>query len=323
MMNYTQLTKSERYQIYALIKAGLKQKRIAKILNRSESTISRELSRNRGQKGYRPKQADKTAVQRRSSAFKARKVTPQVRRWIETLVRQELSPQQVVEYLYRHKQVSLHHETIYLLIYEDKRIGGTLYQHLRILSKPNRTRYGVYDNRGKIPNRRSIDDRPAVVDRRNRIGDWEGDTIMGKGHKSALLTLVERKTLYTVIVRIHGKRAEYLATAAIRTMRKWRDRVKTITFDNGLEFARHEKIAKKLQADVYFAHPYSSWERGINENTNGLIRQYFPKGTELDKVSDAEIQFVMDRLNNRPRASRRHRSPNELFNGRKVNLLAA
>lgn len=193
--------------------------------------------------------------------------------------------------------------------------GGDLYKHLRVASKPYRKRYGSYDRRGKIKNRVSIDERPAVVDRYSRIGDWEGDTIIGKGRKSALLTMVERKTLYTVIVRLTGKRADLLAETAIINMLHLKDKVKTITLDNGLEFSGHETIARALEADIYFAHPYASWERGINENTNGLIRQYFPKGTDFNEIYDSKITFVMDRLNNRPRATRGDRSPNELFMG--------
>lgn len=146
---------------------------------------------------------------------------------------------------------------------------------------------------------------------------------MGKGRKSALLTLVERKTLYTVIIRLTGKRADLLASATVERMKALKSKVKTITFDNGLEFAEHEKMAKGLSADIYFAHPYASWERGINENTNGLIRQYFPKGTDFNEVTDEEVQAVMDRLNNRPRKTRGCRSPNELFMGQRVDLLTA
>lgn len=212
---------------------------------------------------------------------------------------------------------------MYQLIYEDKANGGDLYQYLRIVSKPYRKRYGHYDRRGKIKNRVDIDERPAIVDKRSRIGDWEGDTIVGKGRKSAMLTLVERKTLYTIIMRLTGKRADLLAKAAIAGMKALKSKVKTITFDNGLEFADHETIAKGLKADVYFAHPYASWERGINENTNGLIRQYFPKGTDFTTVTDSQIKHVMDRLNNRPRKTRGCRSPNELFMGQRADLLAA
>jgi len=322
-MSYHQLTENERYQIYALLKVGLSQKEIADHLKRSPSTISRELKRNHGLRGYRPAQAQRISDNRRSEAPKAIKLTDEVISWIEQLLRQELSPQQVVDYLLKHKNVSLHHETIYQLIYKEKARGGDLHWHLRIASKPYRKRYGSYERRGKIKNRKDIDDRPAIVDRRSRIGDWEGDTIMGKGRRSALLTMVERKTLYTVIVRLTGKRADLLADAAIENMIGLKSKIKTITFDNGLEFAEHTKIGKKLDADIYFAHPYASWERGINENTNGLIRQYFPKGTDFNKVTEQQIKFVMERLNNRPRKTRGCCSPNELFNGQRVDLLAA
>jgi len=161
------------------------------------------------------------------------------------------------------------------------------------------------------------------VDRGNRIGDWEGDTVIGKGRQSALLTLVERKTLCPIIVKLTGKRADLLAEAAIQEMGPVKDRVKTITLDNGLEFAAHEVIAEGLEADIYVVHPYASWERGINKNTNCLIRQYFPKCTDFNDVSNETIEFVMNRLNNRPRMTRGGRSPNELFMGQQVDLLAA
>ncbi len=322
-MSYHQLTENERYQIYVMKKAGHRQHEIAVLLGRSPSTISRELRRNQGLRGYRPGQAQRLTEARRRDAYKAIKVTDEVWGWIMTLIQQELSPQQIVDYLDRHKKLSLHHETVYQLIYAEKAQGGTLYQHLRVASKPYRKRYGHYDRRGKIKNRVDIDDRPTVVDRRTRIGDWEGDTVMGKGRKSALLTMVERKTLYTVIVRLTGKRADLLAKAAVSKMKVMKSKVKTITFDNGLEFADHATIAEGLGADVYFAHPYASWERGINENTNGLIRQYFPKGTDFNQVTDAQVQWVMDRLNNRPRKTRGCKSPNELFMGQRVDLLAA
>ena len=322
-MKYHQLTENERYQIYALNKAGHKQQTIATLLRRSPSTISRELQRNKGLRGYRPGQAQRLSDNRRNRAHKARKIDECVRHDIETLIRQELSPQQVAGYLEREQKLLLHHETIYQLIYADKAAGGDLYRHLRIASKPYRKRYGSYDRRGKIPNRRGIEERPAIVEKRSRIGDLEGDTIIGKGKRSALLTLLERKTLYTIIVKLQGKNAEQLADAAIDAMRRIKDRVKTITFDNGLEFAKHERMAAALDTDIYFANPYCSWERGANENVNGLIRQYLPKGTDFNEVTDVEIKAVMERLNNRPRETRGFKSPNELFMGQRVNLLAA
>lgn len=323
MPHYEQLTENERYQIYTMKSLGYLQKEIAAHLGRDPSTISRELKRNTGLRGYRPRQAQQLAEQRRDNAYKHRKLTGEVCVWIEQLLNQDLSPEQIAGYLAREQRVHLHHETIYQYIYQDKAWGGKLYQQLRTACKPYRKRYGHYDRRGRIENRRSIDERPLVVERKNRIGDWEGDTIIGKGHQSALLTFVERKSLYTVIVKLDGRHADTLADSLIKTVKHIKSAIKTITFDNGKEFAAHQTIAKQLKADVYFAHPYSSWERGINENINGLIRQYFPKGTDFNKVTKNQIQRVMDKLNNRPRKTRGFRTPNEIFKGQRVDLLAA
>ena len=212
---------------------------------------------------------------------------------------------------------------MYQFIYRDKANGGVLHKHLRIANKPYRKSYGKYDRRGQIVDRVSIDERPKIVDDKSRIGDWEGDTIIGQGHKGALLTLVERKTLYTLIVPLKSKNAEQLKDAVIEVLKPFKERVLTLTYDNGREFAHHQEMAKALKADVYFAHPYASWERGINENTNGLIRQYFPKGSDLREVTLEQAQRVMDLLNNRPRKTRGGKTPNELFMGLEVDLLAA
>ena len=322
-MTYKQLTIEERYQIKAYLKIGLTQKQIASHLNRHPATISREIRRNLGKRGYRPKQASEIARQRRLKAHKAIKITSDIKVKIEQLIRQELSPEQVCVYLASHNIISLHHETVYRLVSQDKRRGGGLYLHLRHLHKKHRKRYGHYDRRGRIKNATSIEQRPSIVDDRSRIGDWEGDTIIGKDRKSAIYTLVERKTLFTVIVKLNGKNAKDLANKAISALKKYKDKIHTITYDNGLEFAEHEEMAEKLGADIYFAHPYSSWERGINENTNGLIRQYFPKGTDFNQVTQQEIEFVMNRLNSRPRKTRGGKQPIELFLGRAVDLLAA
>ena len=209
------------------------------------------------------------------------------------------------------------------MLLQDKCDGGTLYKHLRHLHKSHRKRYGSYERRGRIKNAVSIEQRPAIVDSRSRIGDWEGDTVIGKDHKSVIYTLVDRKSLYTVIVKLNGKNATELADKTIKALKPLSSKIHTITYDNGLEFAEHERQAKALDADIYFAHPYSSWERGINENTNGLIRQYFPKGTDFNKVTNSQIEFVMERLNTRPRKTRGGKQPVELFLGKAVDLLTA
>jgi len=222
-----------------------------------------------------------------------------------------------------HGKTKLHHETIYRMLLQDKRNGGTLYKHLRHLHKSHRKRYGSYERRGRIKNAVSIEQRPAIVDSRSRIGDWEGDTVIGKNHKSAIYTLVDRKSLYTVIVKLNGKNATELVDKTLKVLEPMSSKIHTITYDNGLEFAEHERMAKALDVDIYFAHPYSSWERGINENTNGLIRQYFPKGTDFNKVTNSQIEFVMERLNTRPRKTRGGKQPVELFLGKAIDLLTA
>ena len=320
-MYYQQLTKDERYQIKACLQIDMKQVDIAKLLKRSPATISREIKRNTGKRGYRPKQANDQATMRRLTAEKSIKLTNEIKQDIVKLIKQELSPEQVCDYLITHGKTKLHHETIYRMLLQDKCDGGTLYKHLRHLHKSHRKRYGSYERRGRIKNAVSIEQRPAIVDSRSRIGDWEGDTVIGKDHKSAIYTLVDRKSLYTVIVKLNGKNATELADKTIKALEPISNKIHTITYDNGLEFAEHERMAKALDADIYFAHPYSSWERGINENTNGLIRQYFPKGTDFNKVTDSQIEFVMKRLNTRPRKTRGGKQPVELFLGKAVDLL--
>ena len=209
------------------------------------------------------------------------------------------------------------------MVLAEKKKEGTLYLHLRHLHKTHRKRYGSNDRRGRIKNATSIELRPEFVDSRSRIGDYEGHLIVGKDNKSAIYTIVERKTLYTMIVALNGKNATELADRVITALMPLKDQIKTITYDNGLEFSEHERMAKELEVDIYFAHPYSSWERGIIENTNGLIRQYFPKGTDFNQVTQEQIDFVMHRLNTRLRKTRGGKQPIELFLGKAVDLLAA
>ena len=320
-MSYTQLTQEERYQIYALKKAGHIQAEIAEIVGRDAGTISRELRRNRGLKGYRPQQAHNLALARRREKAQTRlgdEVWPRV----EALIRDEWSPEQVVGRLEMEQGVSISHEWIYQYIYTDKHSGGDLYRFLRC-QKARRKRYGTYDRRGIIPNQTSIDDRPAIVDARKRFGDWEGDTVIGKGHRGALVTLVERKSLYTVIRAVPRKTAEAVRDAVTQGLTPHKDRVYTLTYDNGREFADHEGMAADLDARVYFAHPYASWEHGLNENTNGLIRQYFPKNRDLTTVTQQEIKQAMDKLNHRPRKSLGFRTPHEVFFNTRTSLTVA
>ena len=321
MSGYTQLTQEERYQIYILKKAEYSQAQIAELLGRDKSTISRELKRNRGLRGYRPKQAHALAVARRRAKASPR-IDENVWQQVETLIRDEWSPEQIVGRLEDEQGVCISHEWIYQYVYADKRSGGDLYRYLRC-QKPRRKRYGSYDRRGIIPNQVSIDERPAVVDTRQRLGDWEGDTVIGKGHRGALVTLVERKSLYTVIQSVLHKTAEAVRDAVVDGLTPYIDRVHTITYDNGREFTDHEGMASDLDARIYFAHPYASWERGLNENTNGLIRQYFPKHRDLTTVTENEIRRAMDKLNHRPRKSLGFRTPHEVFFKTRTSLTVA
>ena len=321
MRGYTQLTQEERYQIYALKKAGHIQSEIAEIIGRDPGTISRELRRNRGLKGYRPQQAHNLALARRYDKAQPR-IGNQVWQQVELLIREEWSPEQVVGRVAMEQGVSISHEWIYQYIYADKHSGGDLYRYLRC-QKVRRKRYGSYDRRGCIPNQVSIDDRPAIVDSKRRIGDWEGDTVIGKGHRGALVTLVERKSLYTVIRSVLHKTAEAVRDAVVDGLSPYIDWVHTITYDNGREFADHEGMASDLETRIYFAHPYASWERGLNENTNGLIRQYFPKDRDLTTVTKHEIETAMDKLNHRPRKSLGYRTPYEVFFKTRTSLTVA
>ncbi len=200
----------------------------------------------------------------------------------------------------KYESVSVSHEWIYQYIYTDKKAGGDLYKHLRC-QKKRRKLYGSNERRGKIANRVSIEQRPALVDERKRLGDWEADTMIGRKSPYALVTLVERKSRFTLLKKIDRRTAEAAIKAIIQMLTPYKAKTLTITCDNGKEFADHQKFAKALDADVYFAHAYSSWERGSNENSNGLSRQYFPKGSDFSKITDQDTQFAEKRLNTRPR----------------------
>lgn len=323
-MRYRQLTLEQRYHIQQCCRSGMSLTAIAKSIGCHKSTISREIKRNTGQRGYRYQQAQRFTAQRHQYKPKAFKLTDEVKQWIVTLLNQALSPEQICGYLKRVQELSLHHESVYRFIYRDKAEGGVLWQKLRIASKSHRKRYGASQRRrGQIPNRTSIDDRPALINNKHRIGDCEGDTIIGKDRKSALCTIVERKTQYIRIIKLDSKHAQPLAERVSSALSDIKSKLHSITFDNGLEFAAHRYIAKELAVQTYFAHPYASWERGLNEQINGLIRQYFPKGTDFNSVSEEEIKRVEEALNNRPRKSLGYKTPNELFLGITADLLAA
>lgn len=313
MRTYTQLTREQRYQIEALLKGQHTQTEIAEFLRVHKSTISRELRRNRGLRGYRPNQADNLATQRRTRLNRARIPMPHWDR-VETLLREDWSPEQISRWLGQEEGIVISHEWIYLYVYQNKRDGGDLYKHLRC-QKPRRKRYGSNDRRGQIKGRVSIDERPEVVEMRTRTGDWEADTVIGRPGGAVLVTLAERKTRCSILALAKDKSAKAVKEALIGALHPYAAQVHTITYDNGKEFAHHSEIATALGAKGYFAHPYHSWERGLNENMNGLIRQYLPKGKSFDGLTDEDIRYIMEKLNNRPRKCLGYKTPNQVFFG--------
>ena len=279
---YNHITKQQRIELSILLKSGRKIKDISELLSIHRSTLYRELDRNSKPRGsYDALYAEEVSSIRKERFSKHRKLN----RGMITIIRDKLeneqwSPEQIKGYCDKHKIPMISHERIYQLIYEDKATGGNLYQHLRTGKKKYKKRYGKHKNRKiVIKNKVSIDERPEIINNKQRFGDWEIDTIIGKNHKGAILTVVERKSNFILIRKLKGKNAKDLAKETIRLLAPYKDLVHSITSDNGTEFAEHEYIAEKLNAKFYFAHPYSSWERGLNEYSNKLIRQYIPKKT--------------------------------------------
>jgi len=309
-MSYTQLTHEQRYQIYALLKIGHNGTEIAHVLGSHKSTISRELRRNSGQRGYRPKQAHFLAISRRN--HRRVRIQPETWKMIEDKLKLDWSPEQISGWLNRTQAIHVSHEWIYQYILMDKRLGGHLYEHLRC-KKKRRKRYGGDDRRGQLPNRVSIEQRPEIVAQRQRLGDWEVDTMIGKRHHQAIVTLTERKSRFALLRKVEQRTAEQVRNALIDMLTPFSDRLHTLTSDNGKEFADHEEIAQELKIDFFFAHPYAAWERGSNENMNGLVRQYIPKKCDFMSIGETEVELVMDRLNNRPRKCLGFMSPLEKF----------
>ena len=314
-MKHRHLSLQERYYIEIALKEGKSHNAIAKALKRSQSTISQEIRRNTGQRGYRHKQAHNMAISRHRLKAKAVKLTEEIKQFIkDEMQSHQSSPEQIAGRLKQAEGVSLHHETIYRYILEDKQQGGELYLHLRHQCKPYRKRYGATTNSSRgIPNRVDIDERPEAVNNREHIGDWEGDTIIGKGHKGAIVTLDERKSKLRLALPLKGKFAEDTKQSIIALLEPFKAFVNTITFDNGKEFAKHESIASLLSCKTYFAKPYHSWQRGQNENANGLLRQYFPKSMALVNVTKNSVLDAVDRLNSRPRKCLGFKTPYEVF----------
>ena len=295
-MNYKHFSQIERYQIYSLMKANQSITQIADQPGRHKSTISRELGRNEGCRGYRPKQARELALNRSQGSRNAREVEPWVKREADVLLGLQWS-----------------HETLCLHVYADKANGGKLWKNLRC-QKQKRKRYaGGQDRRVQIPNRRPLSERPGHIEDRKQVGHWEGDTVIGANYKQAIVTVVERKSGYAVIAKVENKTADLVSAAIVNRLKPFGKKVKTLTFDNGKEFCGHGKIDEALGSTSYFARPFASWERGSNENFNGLLRQYVPKKRSMESITDEEIRMIENRLNNRPRKRLGFRTPSEVF----------
>jgi len=325
MKQYQHLKKEERFYIWNALRTGSSQKEVALALKRSPSTICREIKRNKikSAKIYTYYYALEILKRRKNRIAKTkhRKLNKDNSKMIEQLLYCYLSPEQVSGYLSKHHDISLSHETIYRYIYSDKERHQTFKPFMRHGAKNYRKAYGTGARVSNIPNRVCITKRPAIIEEKTRIGDWECDTVIGKDRKSVLVTVVDRTTLYTCCSRVYGRTSAIVSAAIIRILKPHISKVLTLTFDNGTEFVKHEKIGKALQAETYFAHPYASCERAINENTNGLLRQFFPKGTDFRKLSWYQVKMAVENLNNRPRKTRGYLTPNQLFNNEFVPLL--
>ena len=316
MNTYHQLTREERYMITAQVMCGTSKSEIARLLGRHRSTIGRELRRNvtNHDGGYRAEKAHSYATSRRRRCRRGARFSAEDMACVAALVRRRWSAEQISGVLKKKRELSISHETIYRRIRWDKKAGGSLWRHTRIMSKFGRKRYRSKDSRGVLPGKRPIDDRPAEVEGRRRIGHWEGDTVMGSDKRHCVLTLVERKTGYAIIKKLRARTKDEVTRAATRAIRSHCRKFKTITFDNGTEFHDYAALEERFPVRCYFATPYHSWERGSNENLNGLIRQYLPKGTCMSAVTQAQCDHIADDLNNRPRKRFGFSTPAELYN---------
>lgn len=313
-MTYRQITSEERYILATLRKQGFNQSEIARELGRHRSTICRELQRNsaRWDGHYRPSKAIERTAGRRSRSRRNQRFTRRDLQLVDSHLRQLWSPEQICSRL--RGILSISHETIYRHVWRDRMLGGSLYTHLRGAHKKRRKRYAAYDSRGRLAGKRHISERPRAAELRSEIGHWEIDTVIGKGDHHCLVTAVDRKTGYVVIGKLRARTKEHTNRRILRLMRRHPQRFKTITADNGTEFHDYATIEQATGAAFYFATPYHSWERGTNENTNGLIRQYVPKGTSMANLTQHRCNAIARALNNRPRKRLGFKTPQECFN---------
>jgi IS30 family transposase len=312
---YCQLTPEERYMLAALRRQGLNGSEIARALGRHRSTVWREVSRNRTRADgrYRAFTAQERTNGRRSRSRRNLRFSAGDFAQVEELLCRQWSPEQVAGHLARPGHLSISHETIYRHIWRDKQEGGLLYTHLRGARKQRRKRYGAYDSRGKLAGKRPISERPASVETRRQLGHWEIDTVMGTGGRDCIVTLVERKTGLLLIGKLADRTTNSLNRRVIGLINRHEGAFQTITSDNGTEFHNYKCIEGRTTTLFYFARPYHSWKRGSNENANGLIRQYLPKGTSMAELSQQQCNAIARKLNTRPRKRHGFRTPLECY----------
>lgn len=310
---YHHLTGYQRCQLYTLKKRGDSNRFIAQEIGVHRSTIYREKQRNSGLKGYRYKQADEKAKSRRQNRREL-KMTQSTLLTINEKLNLQWSPEQISGWMKKEKHAqAVSHESIYRYIWRDKREGGSLHKNLRHRGKKYNKRCSSTAGRGCIPGRVDISQRPAIVEQKRRLGDWELDTIIGKSHKGAIVSIVDRASKLTKLAVVPRKTAVFVEQAIVSKLGVYKAHVHTLTSDNGREFANHKGISKRLSANFYFSTPYHSWERGLNEHTNGLVRQYFPKTIRFDNLTQKEVEKVEVLLNNRPRKVLNFLTPIEAF----------
>lgn len=319
-MKYTQLTSNERYMLSHLRKQGYSNAEIARQLGRHRSTISRELVRNscwHMDGAYRPSKAERRTKARRSRSRRNRQYKDNDFILVRDLLARDYSPEQIVGYIRRFKLMKrrLSHETIYQYIWRDRSEGGELWRYLRQSSKQRRKRYQAYDSRGRLAGKRHISERPESAESRRFKGHWEIDTVMGKDSPDCIVTIIERKSGYSLIGKLPDRTTTALNNKVIELIHGEPARFTSITADNGTEFHQYKLIEAAVNTKFYFATPHHSWERGTNENTNGLIRQYLPKGKSMAHVSQAQCNLIADKLNTRPRKRHQFRTPEEVLYG--------
>ena len=314
-MGYRQLAQDERYAMARMMHRGDSYREIAYALGRSVSTISREKRRNATQHDgrYRAEKAHQYAMARRSRCRKQDQYSQQEWQEVAELVARKWSPEQVVGRARMARKTCMSKETIYRYIRRERRAGGQTWRHLRIVSKFGRKRRGSPVTRGRLVGKRHISERPRAVELRVRMGHWEGDTVMGSDMRHCVLTLVERVSGYVIIKKLTARTKEQAAAALKQAISEVKRKVHTITLDNGTEFHDYDKVEAQCAVKFYFATPYHSWERGTNENTNGLIRQYLPKGMCMRQLTQADCDAIAAELNDRPRRRLGFRTPNERF----------